>query len=199
MAIHVQRNVVFVTSSIFAATAAGTLVVYSVLSSKTKLLGDTCLPIVGRFPELYKTETKIPTDNVSVVTRIHHNYRRYSVPFQHFSFKLINLHFSTCLATSDPNLYSNKSRPLDNDAPETTTSSGPSHLDHGPSNQVIQIFMTRHAADVFEGDISGVQSIQELRNAIVGRNYRWPNAVIPYIIAAPFSKHSFQIDSAFFN
>lgn len=91
MAIHVQRNVVFVTSSIFAATAAGTLVVYSVLSSKTKLLGDTCLPIVGRFPELYKTETKIPTDNVSVVTRIHHNYRRYSVPFQHFSFKLINL------------------------------------------------------------------------------------------------------------
>lgn len=55
---------------------------------------------------------------------------------------LITLHFSTCLATSDPNLYSNKSRPLDNDAPETTISSGPSHLDHGPSNQVIQIFMT---------------------------------------------------------
>ncbi|KAK4005939.1 hypothetical protein OUZ56_011066 [Daphnia magna] len=104
---------------------------------------------------------------------------------------LITLHFSTCLATSDPNLYSNKSRPLDNDAPETPMSSGPSHLDHGPSNQN-GIYLTaedfqnaftiddnnvdtspywaapRHAADVFEGDISGVQSIQELRNAIVG-------------------------------
>ncbi|KAI9554673.1 hypothetical protein GHT06_019949 [Daphnia sinensis] len=45
----------------------------------------------------------------------------------------------------------------------------------------------RQSSDVFEGDISGVQSIQELRNAIVGRNYRWPNAVIPYIIAAPFT------------
>ncbi|KZS07374.1 putative Metalloendopeptidase [Daphnia magna] len=40
---------------------------------------------------------------------------------------------------------------------------------------------------MFEGDISGIQSIKQLRNAIIGRNYRWPNAVIPDVISASFN------------
>ncbi|XP_057380411.1 zinc metalloproteinase nas-4-like [Daphnia carinata] len=123
---------------------------------------------------------------------------------------LISLHFSTCLTTSDPNLYGNTSKPLDNDTPETTIFNHPSHPNYQPTNEngihltaedfqnaftiddihvntPLDWVAPRHAANLFEGDISGVQSIQELRNAIVGRNYRWPNAVIPYIIGTPFT------------
>ena len=43
------------------------------------------------------------------------------------------------------------------------------------------------SANLFEGDISGFKSTRELRNAIIGVNFRWPNAVIPYVIASSFS------------
>jgi hypothetical protein len=45
----------------------------------------------------------------------------------------------------------------------------------------------RQSANLFEGNISGFKSIRELRNAIIGVNFRWPNAVIPYVIASSFS------------
>ena len=40
---------------------------------------------------------------------------------------------------------------------------------------------------LFEGDISGVRSTEELRNAIIGLNYRWPQATIPYVVSTSFS------------
>jgi hypothetical protein len=44
------------------------------------------------------------------------------------------------------------------------------------------------SANLFEGDIAGFnKSTRELRNAIIGVNFRWPNAVIPYVIASSFS------------
>ena len=45
--------------------------------------------------------------------------------------------------------------------------------------------------ELFEGDIVGVQSAEEIRNAIIGQNYRWPQAVIPYVISAAFCKYQF--------
>ena len=44
------------------------------------------------------------------------------------------------------------------------------------------------SANLFEGDIAGVnKSTREMRNAIIGLNFRWPNAVIPYLISSSFS------------
>lgn len=38
-------------------------------------------------------------------------------------------------------------------------------------------------SSLFQGDIFGI----EVRNAITGKNFRWPDATIPYVITTSFS------------
>lgn len=46
------------------------------------------------------------------------------------------------------------------------------------------------SADLFEGDIAGIESIVDVRNAVLDLNLRWPQGVIPYVITTAFSKFS---------
>ena len=40
--------------------------------------------------------------------------------------------------------------------------------------------------EMFEGDIVGMRSMLDVRNAILSDNLRWPHAEIPYAISATF-------------
>lgn len=44
------------------------------------------------------------------------------------------------------------------------------------------------SAEMFEGDIRDVSSIDEVRNAVIDPRLRWPKAIIPYVISTDFSK-----------
>lgn len=156
MTIHVQHNVVFVVPSIFCCRNTCCLPRSFV---EQHVLGP-CLPIVSTFSNLYirsrvRFQQKSSDDTHNPSRQVFQSISTFSsLNCSIYMFHLLGnmssntlstsilivLHFSTCLATSDPNLYSNKSQPLDNDAPKTTASSGPADLE--PTHQVIHIFMS---------------------------------------------------------
>ena len=49
---------------------------------------------------------------------------------------------------------------------------------------------------MFQGDINPI-GIDDKRNAIIGQNFRWPNATIPYVISTSYSKN--QSRKKFYN
>ncbi|XP_046635683.1 hatching enzyme 1.2-like [Daphnia pulicaria] len=132
--------------------------------------------------------------------------------------------FTSCLATSDPNLYVNNTQELETSenraaAADTGKSLSLSDLVYGTSaasasnRQSDVSYLTEEdfrnalavedssdvtnpnwiadhqhqSSNLFEGDIAGVKSARELRNAIIGVNFRWPDAVIPYVITSSYT------------
>ena len=43
---------------------------------------------------------------------------------------------------------------------------------------------------LFEGDMDGIRSVEDLKSATTDANRLWPGAQIPYVISASYSKNN---------